>query len=140
MEQLDKMATTKSTKVTELKPSSIEPSEFTWGSEHVLAKKNEKVVKLRAKLLIGLVKAWQKIEGTCGISGKDIPGSIASLLFEKKSLVPPSVLSAIVDKACEAVDSSYEASVDVNRMRAKAFADKGNIDHEGKYTIFGQII
>lgn len=140
MEQLDKMAIEKGIQVTSLKPGQIEPSEFTWGSEHVLAKKDEKAVKLRAKLLITLVKAWQKIEGTCGIQGKDIPGSIASLLFEKKFLIPPSALSAIVDKACEAVDSSYESSVDVNRLRAKAFADKGNIDHEGKYTIFGQII
>lgn len=67
MEQLDKMATAKSIEVTALKPAQIEPSEFTWGSEHVLAKKDEKVVKLRAKLLLTLVKAWQKIEGTCGI-------------------------------------------------------------------------
>lgn len=61
------MATAKSIQVTALKPAQIEPSEFTWGSEHVLAKKDEKVVKLRAKLLLTLVKAWQKIEGTCGI-------------------------------------------------------------------------
>lgn len=67
MEQLDKMATAKSIEVTALKPATIEPSEFTWGSEHVLAKKDEKVVKLRAKLLLTLVKAWQKIEGACGI-------------------------------------------------------------------------
>ena len=67
MEQLDKMAIEKGIQVTSLKPGQIEPSEFTWGSEHVLAKKDEKAVNLRAKLLITLVKAWQKIEGTCGI-------------------------------------------------------------------------
>ena len=61
-------------------------------------------------------------------------------MFKSKHLIPTEILSKIVDKACDRVDSSYESGVSVSRLRAKAFADSGKIDHEGKYSMFGQII
>ena len=54
--------------------------------------------------------------------------------------MPSSVLSVIVDKACNDVSSGGQPSVSVSRLRARAFADSGKIDVEGKYTIYGQLI
>jgi len=101
---------------------------------------DEKAVKLRCKLLLSLVKAWMTIEKVTDLKNKNVPGSIGNLLFTSKYLVPPSVLSVIVDKACQEVDSGYGPGVAVSRLRAKTFADSGKIDHEGKYTIYGQLI
>lgn len=100
MVQLDTIAKTKSIEATQIKPRTINPSEFTWGSESALAKKDEKVIKLRCKLLLSLVKAWQQIEKISGLGNKNVPGSVGNILFTTKYLVPPSVLSVIVDKAC----------------------------------------
>jgi hypothetical protein len=55
-------------------------------------------------------------------------------------LVPPTVLSKIVDKTCEEVDGGYSRDVSVSRRKAMVFADSGKIDHEGKYSIYGQVI
>ena len=140
MSQLDAIAQKKSIAATSIKPGTINPSEFTWGKENTLAKMDEKVVKLRCKLLLSLVKSWQTIEAVSDLKDKDIPGTVSNLLFTKKYLVPPSVLSVIVDKAVGEVDSGYGPTVAVSRLRAKAFEDSGKIDDEGKYTIYGQII
>lgn len=140
MNQIDIIAKQKDIEATMIKTRTINPSEFTWGTENALAKKDEKAVKLRCKLLLSLVKAWQTIEKVTDLANKNDKGSIANLLFSSKYLVPPSVLSVIVDKACAEVDSGYGPSVAVSRLRAKTFEDNGKIDHEGKYTIYGQII
>lgn len=46
----------------------------------------------------------------------------------------------MVDEAVEKLSSGYGASVEVSRRKAMVFIDKGLIDHEGKYTIYGQVI
>ena len=105
-----------------------------------MAKKGEKVLQTRCKLLLSLVKAWKSLEENCDLKDKTTPGSIANLLFAKKYLVPPTVLSKIVDKACGEVDGGYSRDVSVSRRKAMVFADSGKIDHEGKYSIYGQVI
>jgi hypothetical protein len=45
-----------------------------------------------------------------------------------------------VDKACELVTPGSSLEVSVSRRKAFNYADSGKIDHEGKYSLFGQII
>ena len=58
MHQLDLIARAKSVEATSVKPRTLNLDEFTWGKENVLAKMDEKVVKLRCKLLLSLVRSW----------------------------------------------------------------------------------
>ena len=58
VEQLDKIAKSKGKSVTELTPMTFQPNEFTWGSENAMAKKDDKLIKIRCKLLIKHAKAW----------------------------------------------------------------------------------
>jgi len=44
-----------------------------------------------------LVKAWSTLESISDLQDKEIPGTIGNMLFTYKYLVPPSVLSKIVD-------------------------------------------
>lgn len=106
-----------------------------------MAKKGEKILKLRAKLLLKLVKAWVSLEKITSLQDKDIEGTMGHLLFSKKHIVPPTVLSTIVDEATNQISYEYcEPDVHVSRRKAMVFADSGKVDHEGKYSIFGQII
>lgn len=106
-----------------------------------MAKKGEKLLKMRAKLLLKLVKAWVNLNEITSLDGKDVEGTLAHLLFSNKHLVPSTVLSKIVDEAIDQVGNEYcEPDISVNRRKAMNFAESGKIDHEGKYSIFGQII
>lgn len=95
--QIDKLALSKSLTAITIKSSIIEPSEFTWAKDSALAKKDDSVLKLRCKLLLKLVKSWNTLESISGLQDKETPGTIDNMLFTYKYLVPPSVLSKIVD-------------------------------------------
>jgi len=49
-------------------------------------------------------------------------------------------LSKIVDEQVQSIDGGYERQVTVSRRKAMVFADAGKVDHEGKFTMYGQII
>jgi len=72
-------------------------SEFTWAKDSALAKKDESVLKLRCKLLLKVVKSWATLQSISDLQDREIPGTIGNILFKNKYLVPPSVLSKIVD-------------------------------------------
>jgi len=103
-------------------------------------KKNEEVIKLRCKLLISLVKAWLVVSKISDLSDKETPGTLSHLQFQMKFLVPPTVLGKLVDEAVEKLGTGYAREVSVSRRKAMYFAEEGKVDHEGKYTMFGQII
>ena len=64
-------------------------------------------------------------------------GSIGHTLFSKKYLVPPSVLSKIVDEAVNQVSEGSAGDTTVSRRKAFMFGDSGKIDHEAKYSMYG---
>ena len=49
------------------------------------------------------------------------------------------MINNIVDKQLSQIPNGDTCSVKVNRRKAFEFQDAGNVDHEGKYSIFGQI-
>ena len=50
------------------------------------------------------------------------------------------VINSIIDKQLESIPDGGQAEVSVHRRKAMVFAEEGKIDHEGKYSIYGQII
>ena len=108
---MDKFAVSKGTSAADIKARSINLEEFTWSKDSAVAKKPEAVIKLRCKLLIGLVKSWCTLQKISNMDDKHIEGSIANTLFVNKFLVPPSVLSQIVDRAIDQISSSHASSV-----------------------------
>ena len=100
MSQIDRIAIKQSKDVVALKPSSINPADFTISKELPLMKKDDEVLRLRCKLLISLVKAWLVLNKISTMEDKDTEGSLAHLQFAMKFLVPSSVLNKIVDEAC----------------------------------------
>lgn len=60
--------------------------------------------------------------------------------FQGKRLVIPSVTNKIVNDMLDDIPSGSMAYVKISRRKAMEFADEGKVDHEGKYTIFGQIM
>lgn len=138
--QIDKFAKSKGQSASSIKYRTIEPSEFTWSKDSALAKKDEDILKLRCKLLLKLVKAWSTLQSISSLEDKEVVGSIGHTLFSKKYLVPPSVLSKIVDEAVNQVSEGYGGDTTVSRRKAFMFGDSGKIDHEAKYSMYGQII
>merc|ERR1712060_806641 len=55
-------------------------------------------------------------------------------------IVPSSLLAKIVDDQVSGISTGYARDVRVSRRKEMVFADAGKIAHEGKYTMFGQII
>ena len=55
-------------------------------------------------------------------------------------MVISSVINDIIDRQLSDLPTGGTPNVTCNRRKAFEFQDQGGIDHEGKYTIFGQII
>lgn len=72
---------------------------------------------------------------------QQIDGSITNSILKLKRLVMLSFKTKIIQKAIEKLptESSCSRSIKIKRHPAKAFIDSGKCDHNGKYTIFGQI-
>ena len=51
-----------------------------------------------------------------------------------------SVINQIVDEQLVNIREGRLPKIKVNRRKAFDYFDKGNIDHDGKHSVFGQII
>lgn len=106
MSELDKQAKKKEVSILDLKPASVDLAEFTWSKESAIAKKSERIIKMRSGLLIELVKAWYTVQKFVNLDEKNVEGSLGHIIFSTKSIVPPSILSKIVDEAVTEISSS----------------------------------
>jgi len=140
IKEMDNKARENKVEIQNLKAKAIEPSSFCTSQQSPLMQKGEKVIKLRCKLLLKLLQSWIRVAGVFNMRKKLQAGSIASLLWKNKFLMPMSVSNALVEKAIEQIGTGYETNVEVSRRKAQVFADSGKVDHEGKFTIYGQII
>lgn len=72
-------------------------------------------------------------------SDRNRPGSIANLHFKSKGFTIPSLMSESITKALDNISEGYYIDVTVSRRRAMLYTDQGKIDHDGKWSIFGQV-
>lgn len=69
-----------------------------------------------------------------------IQGSLSQVIRSNKMMVLPSITSKIVQKQIEALPTGSRTDLKLKRNPAKEFADSGQCDHTGQFTIFGQIL
>ena len=70
-----------------------------------------------------------------------VEGSITHSILQLKRLVMLSFKTKIIQKAIEKLPTEYSCSrsVKIKRHPARDFISSGKCDHNGKYTIFGQL-
>lgn len=99
----------------------------------------EKVLEMRLGFLVEFSKDFSKLQQFVDFNDRDNEGSISYHSFRNKNLVLADVLNQLVDKVLESISSCSGNEIKVNRRKAFEFREAGNIDHEGKSSIFGQI-
>ena len=136
IKELDNVAKEKSTKFSNLNPAMVNPADFCSSSDSPLQVKGEAVIKARSGLLIGLVSVWVDLSKIFGLSQK--PNSVGNHLRQLKYMLPSSIANKMLDEVVGTLSDYYGApSVSINRHKAMTFADSGQIDQEGKYTVYG---
>lgn len=91
-------------------------------------------------MLFSYSKAFEAATKFVNIEDRNTENCISNFHFKNKHMVIASVINTIVDKQLENISGGSTPNVYINRRKAFVFADEGNVDHEGKYTVFGQII
>lgn len=136
IKELDNIAKEKSITFNNLTPAMVNPADFCSSKESPLQVKGEAVIKARSGLLIGLVSAWVKLSKIFGLSQK--PNSVGNDLRQLKYMLPSSIATTMLDEVMNTLSPDYgQPSVAINRHKAMTFADSGQIDQEGKYTVYG---
>lgn len=69
-----------------------------------------------------------------------VGGSFTRLIQDQRHLVLPAFKSKIIDKQISSLPTGSRGQLKIKRNPAKEFADSGQCDHTGEYTIFGQIL
>lgn len=101
---------------------------------------DDKLLATRTNFLFKFSVAFSRAVKYVSAEDRDNEGSISYQHFRVKSKVLASVINAIVDKSLESIPTGNTCEVVCNRRKAFEFGESGNVDHEGKYSIFGQII
>ena len=71
---------------------------------------------------------------------RSTPGTFSNQHFVSRHLSLAVAINTVIDRALANIPSGSMAYTRVNRRKAQEFEEAGNIDHEGKHSIFGQIM
>lgn len=74
------------------------------------------------------------------VSERETPGTLSNIHFERRTLSLSSVINKMVDTQLDKIQEGDRPEINVNRRKAMVFEEEGNIDHEGRHSIYGQII
>ena len=105
--------------------------------DSLLQKVDQEVIDMRHMLLLKFNIAFKWVIKFINVAERNNQGSLSYLHFKSRYLSAPSVINQIIDKQLNSIPDGGKAEVNVNRQKAQIFHDEGNIDHEGKYSIFG---
>jgi len=108
--------------------------------ESTLQSVDLKAIEIRSGLLLKFNKQFSSMIKYVNVSQRHMAGSLANLHFKCKNMALKSVINTMVDKQLNDIDEGCKPEIDVNRRKAMVFEEEGNIDHEGRYSIYGQII
>ena len=140
IKKIDSQLGLKNSKISDCKASmfTIQKSELSEKSS--LKDMDEKTIQLRHGMLFSYSKAFETATKFVNTEDRFTENCISNFHFKNKHMVIASVINTIVDKQLENISGGGTPEVYINRRKAFVFADEGNVDHEGKYTVFGQII
>ena len=75
------------------------------------------------------------------MSERNLEGSFSSKHFASRHLSLSLAINSVIDtQLAKVVEYNQRGHCKVNRRKAQIFQDEGNVDHEGKHSIFGQIM
>ena len=100
---------------------------------------DEKAINLRMAALFKFSKAFSRCVKYVSVDERDVKGTISQKHFTCKALAVATVINQIVDGQLSSLPNGDTPEIRVNRRKAFEFEEAGNIDHEGKYSIYGQI-
>ena len=126
--------------IADLKPRQFEITKELFKEESILQQVDLKVIQLRAEILIKFNQVFSGIIKFINLSERSTEGSLPNKHFSNRNLALAQVINQIIDTSIMALPEGGRADATVNRRKAQVFADEGKIDHEGKYSIFGQIL
>ena len=137
---IDDLVQEKKSKIEDLKFSmmSFKKEELKVGS--TLHEIDEWTIKMRIRFLFTYCKAFSRAVKYISVDERNVAGTISQQHFASKNMVIASVINAIVDKQLSSLPNGETHEIRVNRRKAFEFIEEGNVDHEGKYSIFGQIM
>mmetsp|Transcript_23102 Transcript_23102/g.28634 ORF Transcript_23102/g.28634 Transcript_23102/m.28634 type:complete len:258 (+) Transcript_23102:8732-9505(+) len=74
------------------------------------------------------------------VSQRNIEGTLSHIHYERRIYSLASVINKMIDQQLSQISEGEKPEIYVNRRKAMVFADEGNIDHEGRNSIYGQIV
>lgn len=98
------------------------------------------VLDTRRDLLIKFSKIFSSVIKLVNMGERSVEGSFSSKHFATRGLSLSIAINSVIDRALDQIKSGSMVYCTVNRRKAQLFADEGNIDHEGKHSIFGQLM
>jgi len=98
------------------------------------------LIQLRKELLLKFNKAFSAMINYVNVQQRNVPGTLSNIHYERRSFSLASVINKMIDTQLNQISEGDRPEIQVNRRKAMAFADEGNIDHEGRYSIYGQIL
>ena len=105
--------------------------------ESTLHELDERALEMRASLLVKFSKAFSRALKYVSVDQRQEEGSISYNHYSSRHLVVTTAINQIVDRQLSSIPNGESPEVSVNRRKAMEFADAGNVDHEGKYSVFG---
>lgn len=100
---------------------------------------DENAIQMRQIMLFNFSQAFSRAVKYISVEERSEVGTFSFNHYKNKGLVVTTVINQIVDKQLSQIPNGDTCSVSCNRRKAFEFQEQGNVDHEGKYSIFGQI-
>ena len=134
---LDGQLQSRNLNIYDCKPSQFEVTKEMLKPESTLHELDERALEMRASLLVKFSKAFSRALKYVSVDQRQEEGTISYNHYSSRHLVVTTAINQIVDRQLSSIPNGESPEVSVNRRKAMEFADAGNVDHEGKYSVFG---
>ena len=134
---LDGQLQSRNLNIYDCKPSQFEVTKEMLKPESTLHELDERALEMRASLLVKFSKAFSRALKYVSVDQRQEEGTISYNHYSSRHLVVTTAINQIVDRQLSSIPNGESPEVAVNRRNAMEFADAGNVDHEGKYSVFG---
>ena len=95
----------------------------------------------RKDLLVKFSQVFFKVIKLINMSERNLEGSYSNKHFVSRHLSISLAIDSIIESQLGSIPQTGDmAYCKVNRRKALIFQEEGNIDHDGKQSIFGQIM
>ena len=142
LQQLNKQVSEKysSKKIDLLNSAMFEVVKDQFREESTLHSVDQLALDIRKDLLLKFSKVFSKVIKLVNMKERSTPGTFSNKHFVSRHLSLAVAINTVIDRALANIPSGSMAYTRVNRRKAQEFEEAGNIDHEGKHSIFGQIM